>query len=134
MINKCLRHLRERQGLICTERDRKGWHAAHLSCHIALVDHGDTWRAEYGSMLGGRGAFHERPMLPRVQAVFEEPQTVGESSGWNAQTGAAVCSRCGFPPREFHGFFTDAEGVDHCALAIMREKAHLCGVTIYAAI
>jgi hypothetical protein len=130
VIKKCLKHLCERHGLICTECDRNGWHVAHLSCHIALVDFGDTWRAEYGSMLGGSGVFHEHPMFPRVQAVFEEisgPHTLGENTGWNAVTDAAVCSLFGFPPTEFHGFFTDAEGTDHYALALMREKARLGG-------
>jgi hypothetical protein len=86
-------------------------------------------------MLSGRGAFHEHPMFPRMQAVFEAisgPQTAGENSGWNALRDAAVCSLFGFPAREFHGFFTDAEGVDHYMLAVMREKACLCGVDYLA--
>ncbi len=91
------------------------------------MDFGDTgWRAQYGVLLGGGGGFHEHPMFPRVQAVFEAiswPQTAGENSGWNARTDAAISSVFGLPAREFHGFFTDAEGVDHYMLAVMREKA-----------
>ncbi len=106
---------------------------ASKSCHIALVDFGDTgWRAQYGVLLGG-GGFHEHPMFPSVQAVFEEisgPHTIGAHSGWNAQTDsdAAISAAFGLqvPAREFHGFFTDAEGVDHYMLAVMREKARLC--------
>jgi hypothetical protein len=46
VIKKCFKHLCERQGLICTECDRKGWHNANQSSHIVLVDHGDTgWQA-----------------------------------------------------------------------------------------
>jgi hypothetical protein len=130
VVKKCLKHLCERQGLICTECDRRGWHVANKSSHIVLVDFGDTgWNVQYGDLLG-RGGFHEHPMFPRVQAVFEEisgPHTIGAHSGWNAQTDAAISSVFGLPAREFHGFFTDAEGVDHYMLAVMREKARLCG-------
>lgn len=130
VVKKCLKHLCERQGLICTECDRRGWHEANKSSHIVLVDFGDTgWNVQYGDLLW-RGGFHEHPMFPRVQAVFEElsgPHTVGAHSGWNAQTDAAISSVFGLPAREFHGFFTDAAGVDHYMLAVMREKARLCG-------
>ena len=130
VIKKCFKHLCERQGLICAECDRKGWHEARKSCHIVLVDFGDDgWRAQYGALLvGGRG-FHEHPMLPRVQAVFEaiSGPAVGEYSGWAGLTDAAISAAFGLPAREFHGFFTDAEGVDHYMLAVMREKARLCG-------
>ena len=128
VIKKCFKHLCERQGLICGECDRKGWHVASKLCHIVLVDFGDDgWLAQYGALLAGGRGFHEHPMLPRVQMVFHEIRTaVGEYSGGNAQTNAAISSAFGLPAREFHGFFTDAEGVDHYMLAVMREKARLC--------
>ncbi len=67
VIKKCFKHLCERQGLICAECDRKGWHEASQSCHIVLVDFGGTgWQAQYGSMLGGGAGFQEHPMFPRV--------------------------------------------------------------------
>jgi hypothetical protein len=62
--------------------------------------------------------------------VFEAisgPQTAGENTGWNPRTDAAISSLFGLPAWEFHGFFTDAEGVDNYVLAVMREKARLCG-------
>jgi hypothetical protein len=97
VIKKCFKHLCERQGLICAECDRKGWHEANKSSHIVLVpvDFGDTgsWNVQYGSLLGGGGGFHEHPLFPRVQAVFEEisgPHTLGANSGWNAQKDAAA--------------------------------------------
>ncbi len=133
VIKKCFKHLCERQGLICAECDRKGWHEASKSCHIVLVDFGDIgWRAQYGVLLGGvRGGwrFQDHPMLPRVQMVFHEIRTkIGEYSGWeNSQMNVAILAAFGLPARELHGFFTDAEGVDHYMLAVMREKARLCG-------
>ncbi len=130
VVKKCFKHLCERQGLICSECDRRGWHEASKSCHIVLVDFGDDrWRAQYGALLAGGRGFHEHPMLPRVQAVFEAiyDTSVGEYSGWAGLTDAAISSVFGLPAREFHGFFTDAEGVDHYMLAVMREMARLCG-------
>jgi hypothetical protein len=132
VVKKCFKHLCELQGLICTECDRKGWHEANKSCHIALVDFGDIgWNVQYGSLLGGRVCgcwFHECPMFPRVQAVFEAicNTSVGEYSGWAGLADAAISEVFGLPAREFHRFFTDAEGVDHYMLAVMREKARLC--------
>jgi hypothetical protein len=95
------------------ECDTKGWPVTYLSCHIALIDSGDAWRAEYGSI----------PCFPVCK--FEEisgSHTCPANSGWNVQTEAAICSLFGFAPTEPHGFFTAAEGTDYYALAILREK------------